>query len=118
MGTPMHIHKAVNAYQIVGHIHNNLHSEPVGCAFVINNRKYRVTLAKNGCKQIKYNEDLTFMEQNKAKHSRYAEKAKKGHRITWGIHRLPVANGQWIHVEDNKIMNPDVVNELIKDPFK
>lgn len=58
--------------------------------------EYPVTYAANGCRQIKYGQQMLFMEQNKQKASRYAEEARNGKRITWCIR----PEG-WIYIDDN-----------------
>jgi len=59
---------------------------------------YIISRAPNGCRQLIYNK-IRFMEQNKDKSSTYAELAKQGHKVTWGIR-----DDKWIYILDNKIM--------------
>lgn len=45
---------------------------------------------------------FTFMEQNKAKNTVYAEKARNGAMITWGMsQKYP-----WLKIENDNIKNP------------
>lgn len=45
---------------------------------------------------------FTFMEQNKAKNTVYAEKARNGAMITWGMsQKYP-----WLKIENDDIKNP------------
>lgn len=52
----------------------------------------------NGCRYIDF-EGVSFMEQNKAKNSRYAVLARRGHKITWGIRE----EGNWILCMDGEV---------------
>lgn len=66
-------------------IHTAIHdgSETV----VIGDKELKITLAKNGCREVVYTDmDLgkcRFMEQNKRKESEYAVRARNGETLTW-----------------------------------
>lgn len=76
------IHKAIHDKECIG--------------IIIDDERYLVEVAGNGCRQIKY-EGITFIEQNKDKPSSYAMEAKKGARLTWGMRSL----GDWILMKND-----------------
>lgn len=61
-------------------------------------KEYPITIASNGCRHFVYN-SIDFMEQNKKTFSKFAELARNGHNITWGIRP-----GSWLYVLDNKLI--------------
>lgn len=58
------------------------------------------TSPNNGCRFVAYHDTLlgpvTIMEQNKKKHSSYAERAKAGEQLSWVI---PSNGTSWILIE-------------------
>ncbi len=65
-------------------IHKALHSPNVN-SLVLRGRLYRIYVSKNnGCRYLVFDK-IMFMEQNQAKATKYAEKAREGVKITWGI---------------------------------
>lgn len=64
---------------------------------------YKVEIATNGCRKIRYN-GINFIEQNKDKLdingelSEYAILARQGRKITWGIR-----SSNWICIIDGEI---------------
>jgi hypothetical protein len=72
-------------------IHKTIHSNST--SLTIGGKEYSVKKAANGCRSIEFN-NIKFMEQNKAKSSQYAERARQGEQITWGI-----KNGRWILID-------------------
>lgn len=72
-------------------IHNAIHD---GSEYVIiGNDKLPVQINKNNnCRFVKYN-NISFMEQNKSKSSKWADLANVGEHITWGIRP-----GNWIMI--------------------
>ena len=83
-------------------IHNAIHDPYVVSIKLPNENEveipYVVTRASNGCRQLVYNK-IRFIEQNKNKITAYAELARKGHKITWGIREK-----KWIYILDSKIL--------------
>src|SRR5258706_14989415 len=65
-------------------------------SITIDSKQYPVVYSANGYRKIHYGESITFMEQNKHKQSRYAQEARDGKHITWGIR-----SGEWIYIDDN-----------------
>ena len=88
--------------EVVLVIHNALHNKDTNI-IEINNKKYPITIAHNGCRKVDYLH-TTYMEQNENKVSttgilsNYAQMARNGDKITWGIRR-----GQWLLVINNEI---------------
>ena len=74
-------------------IHYAIHSDADNV--VIDGVSYPIGEGSNGCRKVNYG-DITFMEQNEDKNSRYAERARNGENITWGM-RNPE---QWILIAD------------------
>lgn len=58
--------------------------------------RYPVRRASNGCRCIDY-EGTVYMEQSKTKQSRYAEAARNGAHITWGLKQSPE---RWVYIDD------------------
>ena len=75
-------------------IHKFLHEKTIGAKEKVSDKEIEIKLGKNGCKYIIY-EDIMFMEQSTYKESKYAQRARNGEKITWGI----VKNGPWILID-------------------
>lgn len=74
-------------------IHDAIHSGK--SEVVIDGKSYPVKEnPNNGCKFVIY-DGISFMEQNKHKSSKYAQAARDGKKITWGI-----KSGGWILLQD------------------
>jgi len=69
-----------NTQNIWLQINNALHS--TASSVNIGNQTIPIKTGTNGCRFIRW-KNKTFMEQNKAKSSHYAKKAKLGQKITW-----------------------------------
>lgn len=88
-------------------IHEAIHDPSVNEVILPNEdsilTKYKVELATNGCRKIKYN-GISFIEQYKDKVdtngqlSQYAVLAREGHKITWGIR-----SRNWMYIIDGEI---------------
>lgn len=61
---------------------------------IIGGKRFDVQLYKNGCRYCDA-EGIRFMEQNRAKSSVWAEKARAGALITWGMRK----DAPWIYIE-------------------
>lgn len=70
--------------------------------------RYAVQVAPSGCRCIRFNEIL-FMEQNKTKQSRYAQRAREGEKITWGIRAE-----SWILIDNKGVHIPEKEQSLFK----
>ena len=83
------------------HIHNAIHDRGIVNVKLPNENgvtiPYIISRASNGCRQLVYN-NVKFMEQNTGKQGKYAELAKKGHKITWGMR-----GSKWIYIIDGHI---------------
>ena len=77
-------------------IHEALHdNDPVVLDY---GKVYTPKKHSNGCRYIDY-KNVRFIQQNpNKKDSIFAEKAKNGERITWGIR-----TGNWIFINDEEI---------------
>lgn len=60
-------------------------------------KEYPVYVSANGARAINY-EGITFMEQSKTKSSVYAQQARDGKKITWGLRP-----GSWIYIDDDGV---------------
>jgi hypothetical protein len=88
-------------------IHNALHDASV-TSLTVNKQQLNITTGANGCRSTFYkdgDEVIKFMEQNKTKTSRFAQRARAGEKITWGIR-----NGDWILI-DNDTINKFVASQ-------
>lgn len=79
-------------------IHTALHS--VAMAATIRKQQYPIVI-RHGCRSLLYR-NITFMIQNKYKRSVYAERARNGETITWGIQQ-----GGWILIDGNGVHFPN-----------
>lgn len=75
-------------------IHKAIHNEEV-TSIILHSRTYPVKLAPNGCRCIDY-DGFMFMAQSLKSKSAYADAARKGARITWGM----TSRGHWIYLDD------------------
>lgn len=81
-------------------IHNALHD---GREVVpINSTLLTISRNGSGCRYCIY-DGYMFMEQNKRKPSKWAERARNGENITWGIPHYPDRTGSWILVTDDTL---------------
>lgn len=84
------------AYRV---IHDILHNPAYG-SMSINLVNYPVKVHTNGCRYIDY-DNIRFIQQNPDKKNslgkltKYAEMARKGYKITWGMRP-----GDWINITD------------------
>lgn len=85
---------------LMAQIHIALHISYAD-GITINGVLYPKMEYKNGCKYIDY-AGIRFMQQNKAKSSKYAMRAQMGYQITWGMRP-----GDWIYMESE--INSDKV---------
>lgn len=85
---------------IMAQIHMALHTSYVDGITIDGVMHHKMTY-KNGCRYIDY-AGIRFMQQNKAKASKYAMKAQQGYQITWGMRP-----GDWVYMESE--MNSDKV---------
>lgn len=77
-------------------IHNALHDHNI-VELMIGDIGYDISVHHNGCRFLSY-QGIQFMEQNKNKIlSPYAQLAREGHKITWGIRGAPEP---WIFIKD------------------
>lgn len=103
------------------HIHRVIHDETHPTEFQLGPIRKPIHMM-GGMRAVTY-DDITFVEQNPRKSTTFAERARKGEHITWGI---PTADPKgvvapWIYIDDdiankfdqhsqtliNEITNPD-----------
>jgi len=77
-------------------IHNAIHQEGK-YSIKVHGTEYPISRKETGCKFVQVG-DLTFIEQNKKKNTKYARMALKGHSLTW-----IVRFGRWGLIIDNNI---------------
>lgn len=81
-------------------IHNAIHN-PRAVAVKLGGIKYPVQRTGGGLRFINWG-DRKFIEQNPESASRYAVRARQGHKITWAIpHQL---GPSWTLIEDGVII--------------
>lgn len=76
-------------------IHNAIHN-PYAHDVVLDGKIYSINHYYNGCRYVDY-DGVRFMEQNPAKNSRYATRARMGDAITWGMKQpnwICIINGE------------------------
>jgi hypothetical protein len=74
----------------------------------IGDKIYQVRNGTNGCRYLDYL-GVRFMEQSKTKTSVYAEQARMGAKITWGMNP-----GTWIRIHENSIFNDRLLSQVLK----
>lgn len=77
-------------------IHEAIHDKKI-VKPIIEGREYEVKIGGNGCRFIDFIEQgkiIRFMEQNQHKSSSYAQRARNGEKITWGMQPE-----QWILID-------------------
>jgi Mg-chelatase subunit ChlD len=77
-------------------IHNAIHS--TADHVTIQGVDWPVNVGNANCRFIRWDDALTFIEQNKTKTSKYAKMSRDGHKITWIIKQ-----GRWGLIIDDKI---------------
>lgn len=85
-------------------IHRAIHNRSVN-SLEIEGKNYPIEISQsNGCRHLLY-PGINFMEQNKAKESPWAKRARNGELITWGIRYATKANpnAPWIRIINDKI---------------
>ena len=89
----------LDAYDIIM-VHDAIHNREQE-KVTLHGDDYPIILT-SGLRSVKIN-GILFIEQNKAKiGSRFAEAARRGDKITWGVQR-----GPWIKVV-NRVINGDI----------
>jgi hypothetical protein len=64
----------------------------------IQNDSHNIAVGTAGCRYVRIN-DITFIQQNKEKDSKYARMSLDGHAITWICHE-----GRWGLIIDQDIV--------------
>lgn len=88
---------------VCAQIHKALHTSYEE-SVTINGIVYPKNMYKNGCAYIDYG-IVRFMQQNKAKSSKYADRARAGYQITWGMRP-----GSWIYMESEIFGDSTIVS--------
>ncbi len=79
-------------------IHEAIHAPDKPSKITIQETDYDISLGKAGCRSVRIH-DITYVEQNKEKNSKYAKMALEGKKLTWIIHK-----GQWGLIIDHEIV--------------
>lgn len=78
-------------------IHEAIHNKDVN-AVILDGLSYPVTTNEKGLRTLKYRKNgklIVFMEQNPNKQGNFAQRARDGEQITWGI-KEP---SPWIYID-------------------
>lgn len=86
-------------------IHNAIHNKNQKSVW-ISGIEYPIKfLNDTNCRYIEYwdsGKKYVFIEQNPKQRSEYAQRARNGEKITWGV---PASGGRWIQIDNVTLAN-------------
>lgn len=77
-------------------IHEAIHNKEINYIQLLD-KTVPIQVSANGCRHLHFH-NINFMEQNKAKNSKFGELARAGEKITWGIQ-----GGSWLRIDKDGI---------------
>lgn len=90
-------------------IHHAIHDPSKPEVITIQGQEFTISEGKAGCRFVRILQ-VTYIEQNREKESKYAHMAKQGKKITWIVRR-----GAWGLVMDNVFIRRGASGEFAKD---